>query len=97
MSQTKQQVSNERIESFLQGSDPQKYIVAVESYYEKPVVTLVINDSENGGKRTEEHTYQPFLWFKQDIIPYLYQGKRMKTIEASKQFGVKITIKKITL
>lgn len=91
MSQTKNQVSNERIESFLQGSDPQQYIVAVESYYDKPVVTLVINDVENGGKRTEEHTYQPFLWFKEDIIPYLYQGKRMKTIEASKQFGVKIT------
>lgn len=91
MSHTEQKVSNERIESFLQGSDPQNYIVAVESYYDKPYVSLVINDVENGGKRIEEHKYQPFLWFKEDITPYLYQGKRMKTIEASKRFGVKIT------
>jgi len=91
MSHTEQKVSNERIESFLQGSDPQKYIVAVESYYDKPQVSLIINDVENGGKRIEEHKYQPFLWFKQDITEFLYQGKRMKTIEAGKRFGVKIT------
>jgi len=91
MSNAKQKVSNERIESFLQGSDPQKYIVAVESYYDKPYVTLVINDIDGRGKYTEEHQYQPFLWFKEDITKILYQGKRMKTLEAAKQFGVKMT------
>jgi len=91
MSHTEQKVSNERIESFLQGSDPQKYIVAVESYYDKPYVSLVVNDVEEGNKRIEEHNFQPFLWFKEDVTQYLYQGKRMKVIEASKHFGVKIT------
>ena len=91
MSNTKQKVSNERIESFLQGNDPQNYIVAVESYYDKPYVTLVINDMDGRGKYTEEHKYEPFLWFKEDITEYLYQGKKMKIIEAGKQFGVKLT------
>lgn len=91
MNHTEQKVSNERIESFLQGSDPQKYIVAVESYYDKPYVSLVVNDVENGVKRIEEHKFQPFLWFKEDITKIIYQGKRMKIIEASKQYGVKIT------
>jgi len=91
MEHTKQKVSNEKIESFLHGSDPQKHIVAVESYYDKPYVNLIVNDVENGGKRIEEHKYEPFLWFKEDITPYLYQGKKLKTIEAAKQFKVKIT------
>ena len=91
MSETKTKVSNERIESFLQGTDPQKYIVAIESYYDKPSVTLIINDRDNDEKRQEEHSYQPFLWFKEDIVKILYQGKRMKQLEASKKWGVKIT------
>jgi DNA polymerase elongation subunit (family B) len=89
MSNTK--VSNERIESFLQGTDPQKYIVAIEAYYDKPTVTLVVNDKENGGKRLEDHNYKPFLWFKEDITKIIYGGKRLKTIEACKKFDIKIT------
>jgi DNA polymerase elongation subunit (family B) len=90
MSQTKHVVSNEQIEKFLQGSDPQKYIVAVESEYNTPSVTLVINDPESG-KRLEKHTYQPFLWFKEDVTKIIYEGKRMKILEACKDFDIKIT------
>lgn len=90
MSQTKNVVSNEVIENFLQGSDPQKYIVAVEAEYNIPKVTLVINDPESG-KRLEEHTYQPFLWFKEDVTKMMYEGKRMKIIEACSKYNVKIT------
>lgn len=91
MSETKTKVSNKRIESFLQGTDPQENIVAVESYYDKPVVTLVINDRSNNDKYLKDEPYQPFLWFKEDAIDILYQGKRLKTLEASKKWGVKIT------
>jgi DNA polymerase elongation subunit (family B) len=91
MAHTKEKVNSERIESFLQGSDPQKYIVSVESYYDKPKVTLVINDVNGAGKYTQEKTYQPFLWFKEDVTSKLYEGKRLKTIEASKRFNVTIT------
>lgn len=89
MSQTKTKVSNEIIESFLQGSDPQEYIVAVESSYDKPIVTLVINEP-NCEKRLEDYPYKPFLWFKEDITKELYGGKKLKRIEAGKQYGVKI-------
>jgi DNA polymerase elongation subunit (family B) len=83
-------ISNEVIENFLQGSDPQKYIVAIEAGYSEPTVTLVINDPETG-KRLEPHPFKPFLWFKKDITEVLYGGKRLKTIEAAKSYGVKIT------
>ncbi len=90
MSETKQTLSNERIEQFLQGSDPQKYIVAVEAEYDKPFVNLVINDPESG-KRIEEHKFQPFLWFKEEVKDILYGGKRMAIIEACQKFDVKLT------
>jgi hypothetical protein len=90
MSQTKTVVSNEEIEKFLQGSDPQKYIVSVEAEYNIPKVTLVINDPQRG-KYLEEHSYQPFLWFKHDVTTMMYEGKRMKILEACKKYDVKIT------
>lgn len=91
MSKSKTKVSNEIIEQFLQGTDPQKYIVAIESAYDKPSVTLIINDRDTGIKRQETHSYKPFLWFKEDVKDLIYEGKRMKIIEACREFGVKLT------
>jgi len=90
MSEVKQGVTNEQIEQFLQGSDPQKYIVAVEAEFNTPTVTLVISEP-NQEKRLEQHKYQPFLWFKQDVVDKLYGGKRMKIMEACQKHEVKIT------
>ena len=80
MSKSKTKVSNEVIETFLQGSNPEKYIVAVESNYNEPKVTLVINDPEKG-KYLYDDTYKPFLWFKEDITPYLDSFETTKKIE----------------
>lgn len=90
MSETKTKLDPKIIESFLQGSDPQQYIVAVEAGYNEPKVTLIINDPDTG-KRVEEHKYKPFLWFKEEVTTRLYGGQRMKMIEAGTRFGVKIT------
>jgi len=90
MSKTKTRVSNEVIENFLQGSNPEKYIVAVESSYNEPTVTLVINDPEKG-KYLYNDNYKPFLWFKEDVTKMLYGGQRLKIIKACTDYGVKIT------
>lgn len=83
-------VSAEVIESFLHGSDPQKYIVAIEAvYFSKPEVSIVINDPENG-KRIETHPFHPFLWFKEEITRVVYNGNRQRIIEASQKYGIKI-------
>jgi DNA polymerase elongation subunit (family B) len=92
MSLNKQELTNEQIEGFLQGSDPQKYIVAIESEYNTPTVTLVINDPETG-KDTKEYKYEPFLWFKEDVTKIMYEGKRMMIIKAREKHG--ITFKKL--
>lgn len=90
MSDKKTKVSNEVIEQFLEGSNPEKYIVAIESTYNEPRVTLVVNDPEKG-KYLYDDIYKPFLWFKEDVTKILYGGKKLKIIEACGQYGIKIT------
>jgi len=90
MSSTKTRVSNEEIENFLQGSNPQKYIVAIESAYNEPNVTLVINDPEKG-KYLYDDKYKPFLWFKEEVTKMIYGGKHQRIIKACNEYGVKIT------
>ena len=90
MSKSKTKVSNEVIESFLQGSNPEKYIVAIESNYNEPKVTLVINDPEKG-KYLYDDDYKPFLWFKEEVTSMIYGGKRLKIMEACREYGIKLT------
>jgi DNA polymerase elongation subunit (family B) len=90
MSSTKTKVSNEEIETFLQGSNPEKYIVAIESNYSEPTVTLVVNDPESG-KYLYNDTYKPFLWFKEEVTSMIYGGKRLKIMQACRDYGIKIT------
>jgi DNA polymerase elongation subunit (family B) len=88
MSTTKTKVDPSIIESFLNGNNPKKYVVAIEAGYSEPSVSLVINDPIKG-KRIENQSYKPFLWFKADVIDMLYGGKKMKAIQAGEKYGVK--------
>ena len=90
MADTKVKVSTEDIEKFLNGSDPQKYIVAIEANYHTNKVDLVINDKEKG-KYIETQTYKPFLWFNDEVTDRIYEGKRFKIKEACVKYGIKIT------
>lgn len=95
MDNKKNTVALEAIEAFLQGKDPQKYIVAVEAGYVDRHVVLVINDPETG-KRLESHPYKPFLWFKHDIVSDLYGGRRLEQLKACKEYGISIKEVKTT-
>lgn len=83
----KEHVGFEEIEKFLEGRDPQKYIVAIEAAYHKNEVYLIINDPETG-KRIETHTYKPFLWVKDGIADYMYGGSRNALKKAMDKYGV---------
>ena len=81
-------ITPEIIESFLQGSNPKKYVVGVEASYGEPYVHLIINDP-NTGKKIERHSYKPFLWFKEEVSEILFGGKKSKAREAAQRYGVK--------
>ena len=83
-------VSFDVIEKFLEGRDPQKYIVGIETTYNKNHVDLIINDPERG-KYIQRNTYKPFIWFKPEVLNILYGGSTSKQIEAKRRFGISVT------
>ena len=89
-----QVMNDELIEQFLQGHDPQKYIIAIEAPPYENEVSLIINDPENG-KYIEKHKYKPFIWLKHKVALQLYGGNRSEIRKAMKRFGVSIKALKI--
>lgn len=88
------QISGEQIGAFLEGRDPQKYIVAIEAPYYQNIVSLIINDPVKG-KYIQQASYKPFLWLKHDMASIMYEGNRTAISNATKKFNVKITALRI--
>ena len=57
----KEVISQEVIENFLNGGDPEEFIVGVEYDYPTNKIYKIIQDPEQG-KITKEDTFTPFLW-----------------------------------
>jgi len=81
-------VSFDVIEEFLEGRDPQKHIVSIESNKEDNFVHLIVNDPETG-KRIEKHKYKPFLWMKHDITKIIYNGNRRRITEEARKYDIR--------
>lgn len=88
-------VSPEIIKDFLEGSDPQKYIVGIEADYYDANVYLIINNPETGKKSIETHRLRPFVWMKQEGANRLFNGDRGKIRVAMDRHNIKITKLKI--
>ena len=82
-----EKVSFEQIEQFLEGSDPQQYIIGIESSYSENLVYLIINDPETG-KRIEPHKFKPFVWVKEEVVKRLYGGNSRKIQEVAKKYNI---------
>lgn len=91
MSETKD--FQKRIEQFLEGKDPQKYIVAIEPDYMKPLMHLIIHDPEKG-KSIKSFKYKPFLWMKKLNSAEFYGGD--SNLAGRKMREYAITIKPLT-
>jgi len=89
-------ISNEQVTKFLEGKNPEKYIVNVEIPYNNDKAFLVINDPQKG-KYIKKDNIKSFIWFKESLTKVMYNGKRIKIAKACKKFGVKIKRLKTTL
>jgi len=85
---SKVKVDTSIIESFLNGSNPKRYVVGIEANYNDPFVTLIINDPDSG-KRLEKHPFKPFVWFKEDVGKLLYGGNKVKAMQEAQNHGIK--------
>jgi len=91
----KKEVPIEQIESFLEGKDQQKYIVAVEGSYGSQYVNLIINNPEKG-KIIEKVKYKPFLWAKPEGMLSLFKGNKETIRKAMSDAGIKAKKLKIS-
>ena len=80
--------SVEEIKEYLEGYDPQKYIVGIESSYRENKISLIIHDPKRG-KRIEKHKLKPFLWMKTPDMSIFYKGDRRKIKKEMREGGIK--------
>lgn len=83
-------IGKEQIAKFLEGRNPKKYIVNIEVPYGQNKASLIINDPEKG-KYIGSETFQPFLWFKEDITKMIYGGNRTEIRNQCTKYAVTIT------
>ena len=78
-----------KIERFLEGRDPQKYIVAIEPDYMRPLMHLVMEDPEKG-KTIKAYKYKPFLWMKKLKSNDFYGGDSNLAGRKMREYSVTI-------
>ena len=82
-------LSKEEIEKFLEGNDPEKYIVAVEYDYRSNSIYKIIEDPVKG-KRIHKDKFIPFAWVG-DLRPHnFYSNNKARQKEAMSKHGIVI-------
>ena len=85
----KEVISQEIIENFLNGSDPEQYIVGVEYDYPTNKIYKIIQDPEKG-KIVKEDTFIPFLWVGDLTGLNFYQNSKALQKKAMTKYGILI-------
>lgn len=80
-------ISQEVIEDFLNGSDPEKYIVGIEYDYRKNTIYKIMQDPERG-KYIEEDSFVPFLWVGDLSSFNFYGGSKSMQKKKMGEFGI---------
>lgn len=85
---TKTVYTNDEINSFLTGRDPQEGITSVECGYNDNEVSVIYRIKETGQRYLKKEPFKPFLWAKTDAAKELFGGDRTKLIKAMDKFGI---------
>lgn len=85
----KEVISQEVIESFLHGGDPEKYIVGVEYDYPTNSIFKIIQDPEKG-KIVVKDTFTPFLWVSDLTGLDFYKNSKSVQKRKMTEFGILI-------
>jgi DNA polymerase elongation subunit (family B) len=84
------ELTKDEIKDFLEGRDPQKHIVGIESSYDQNFVNLIINDPERG-KVIEKHKFRPFVWMKTPDMTKFFKGDRRLIKNKMREYMITIT------
>ena len=82
-------ISNEEIESFLHGNDPEEFIVAIEYDYRENCI-YKIKEIPGKGKEIRKDTFTPFAWVGDLRNLKFYNGSKEAQKEAMTKYGIVI-------
>tara|TARA_R110001583_G_scaffold79358_5_gene214394 strand:- start:10545 stop:13268 length:2724 start_codon:yes stop_codon:yes gene_type:complete len=82
-------INQEIIQSFLEGTDPEKYIVAVEYDYRSNSIYKIKEDPING-KSIQKDKFIPFAWVGNLKQTNFYSNSRIRQQEAMSKHGILI-------
>jgi DNA polymerase elongation subunit (family B) len=88
----KEIISQEVIEEFLNGADPEEYITGIEYEYSSNTIYKIIQDPEKG-KLIRKDTLRPFLWVNDLTGLNFYENSKALQRKKMSEYG--ITIKKL--
>ena len=84
----RQPVTPERMQTFMEGRDPEKYIVNLDYNYNDDYITVIKRD-ENDNKLKVKHPFYPFLWCTLNACKRLCFGKKDEVKALLKKYGIK--------
>lgn len=85
----KEVISQEAIENFLNGGDPEEFIVGIEYDYRTNTIFKIIQDPVKG-KIVKQDTIIPFLWVGDLTSLNFYQGSKSLQKKKMAEFGILI-------
>ena len=79
--------TNEEVDVFLKGTDPQERIINIECGYDDRQATVIYRD-ENGVKHYDLHDFYPFCWAKQEAGRLMFDGDRTMLRMKMQEYGI---------
>jgi len=79
--------TNEEVDIFLKGTDPQERIINIECGYGDKQATVIYRD-ENGAKHYDLQDFYPFCWAKQEAGRLMFDGDRTKLRMKMQEYGI---------
>ncbi len=82
-----QEITQEIIQTFIEGHDPMERIVNITYSYQNDYVTIFYRN-ENGAKCSRKEPFYPFVWATRSACNKLCNGDRKAVSELLKQFNI---------
>ncbi len=79
--------SNEEVDAFLKGTDPQEHIVDIECGWDDAKATIIWRD-DDFKKHYSEEPFYPFCWAKQEAGRLMFGGDRTKLKLKMQEYGI---------
>ena len=79
----------EKVNSFLQGSNPMERVVNIECGYDDDQAAVIFT-KEDGSKRYRRMDFKPFVWAKNSACVRMFDGNRSEIVKALNSYGIRV-------